>query len=66
VRGESFPRLITQAAERVAQEGYRGLMAGRRLVIPGFANKLVTFLLRLTPRQLALAGVEARQRIRRP
>jgi uncharacterized protein len=66
VRGESFPRLITQTAERVAQEGYRGLMAGRRLVIPGFANKLVTFLLRLTPRQLALAGVEARQRIRRP
>jgi len=66
VRGESFPRLITQTAEQVAQEGYRGLMAGRRLVIPGFANKLVTFLLRLTPRQLALAGVEARQRIRRP
>jgi hypothetical protein len=66
VRGESFPRMITQTAERVAQEGYRGLMASRRLVIPGFANKLVTFLLRLTPRQLALAGVEARQRIRRP
>jgi len=66
VRGESFPRLITQTAEQVAQEGYRGLIAGRRLVIPGFANKLVTFLLRLTPRQLALAGVEARQRIRRP
>ena len=66
VRGESFPRLITQTAEQVAQEGYRGLMAGRRLVIPGFANKLVTFLLRLTPRQLALAGVEARQRSRRP
>jgi hypothetical protein len=41
-------------------------MAGRRLVIPGFANKLVTFLLRLTPRQLALAGVEARQRFQQP
>jgi uncharacterized protein len=63
-RSERFPRLITQPAERVAQEGYRGLMAGRRLVIPGFANRLVTFLLRLTPRQLALAGVEARQRLR--
>jgi short-subunit dehydrogenase len=61
---ERFPPLITQSAERVAQEGYRGLMAGRRLVIPGFANKLVTFLLRITPRQLALAGVEARQRSR--
>jgi short-subunit dehydrogenase len=64
VRGERFSRLIKQSPERVAQEGYRGLMAGRRLVIPGFANKLVTFLLRLTPRQLALAGVEARQRYR--
>ena len=61
---ERFPPLITQPAERVAQEGYRGLMAGRRLVIPGFANKLVTFLLRLTPRQMAAAGVEARQRLR--
>jgi short-subunit dehydrogenase len=56
--------LFTQSPERVAQEGYRGLMSGRRLVIPGFANKLVTFLLRLTPRHLALAGVEARQRYR--
>jgi uncharacterized protein len=64
VTTERVQRLITQPAERVAQEGYRGLMAGRRLVIPGFANKLVTFLLRLTPRQLALAGVEARQRYR--
>jgi len=63
--GRSSP-LITQSAERVAREGYRGLMAGRRLVIPGFANKLVTFLLRLTPRQLALAGVEARQRFQQP
>ena len=64
VHAERPQPLITQPAERVAQEGYRGLMAGRRLVIPGFANKLVTFLLRLTPRQLALAGVEARQRYR--
>src|SRR5262249_45726870 len=64
VHTERVQRLITQPAERVAQEGYRGLMAGRRLVIPGFVNKLVTFLLRLTPRQLALAGVEARQRYR--
>lgn len=61
---EGFPRLITQPAERVARQGYRGLIAGRRLVIPGFANKLVTVLLRVTPRQLALAGVEARQRHR--
>jgi len=66
VSTERSSPLITQPAERVAREGYRGLMAGRRLVVPGFANKLVTFLLRLTPRQLALAGVEARQRFQQP
>jgi short-subunit dehydrogenase len=65
VRSEHYSPLITQSAERVAQEGYRGLMAGRRLVVPGIANKLVTFLLRISPRQLVLAGVEARQQQRR-
>ncbi len=64
VSTERYPPLITQSAERVAQDGYRGLMAGRRLVVPGFGNRLVTQLLRITPRPLALAGVEARQRHR--
>ena len=64
VRNERYPPLVTQTAEQVAQAGYRGLMAGRRLVVPGIGNKLVTFLLRLTPRGLAAAGVEAQQRLR--
>ena len=38
----SYPRFFTQSAERVAEEGYRGLHAGRRLVVPGFGNKLIT------------------------
>jgi len=64
VRGERYPPLVTQSAERVAQEGYRGLMAGRRLVVPGFGNKLITQLLRVMPRSLQLAAVAARLRRR--
>jgi uncharacterized protein len=64
VRNERYPALVKQTAEQVAQAGYRGFMAGRRLVVPGIGNKLVTFLLRASPRGLAAAGVEAQQRLR--
>lgn len=64
VRTERYPPVVTQSAERVAQEGYRGLAAGRRLVVPGFGNKLVTVLLRLMPRRMVLAAVDARHRRR--
>ena len=50
VRNERYPPLLTHSAEQVAREGYRGFKAGRRLVVPGFANKLVTALVRLVPR----------------
>ncbi len=66
VRSERYPRFFTQSAERVAEDGYRGLAAGRRLVVPGFANKLVPALLRLAPRRLQLALVDARNRRRHP
>lgn len=57
--------LLTVSAARVAAEGYRGLMAGRRLVVPGALNKLVTVLVRLMPRAWILEAVYARQRRRR-
>jgi short-subunit dehydrogenase len=57
--------LLTVSAERVAEAGYRGLMAGRRVVVPGFLNKVVTFLPRLVPRAWVLEAVYARQRRRR-
>jgi uncharacterized protein len=65
LRNERYPRLVTQTPEQVAEAGYRGLMAGRRLVVPGIGNKLITFLLRAAPRGVAAAGVEAQQRLRR-
>jgi uncharacterized protein len=41
----------------VALQAYRGLMANKRAVLPGFGIKLVPFLLRLFPRGFILAAV---------
>jgi uncharacterized protein len=60
-----LPGMLTQNADQVAEQGYRGLMRGQRVVIPGWANKLVTILIRLFPRRLLLAVVSSRQRRRR-
>jgi uncharacterized protein len=59
------PRVLVLSAEYVACAGYRGLMQGRRLVVPGAGNKAVTVLTRLVPRGLLLGAVDARQRSRR-
>jgi uncharacterized protein len=56
------PRPFALPAERVARAGYRGLMRGRRLVVPGIANKLMAALApRVVPRNALLAAIEARQ-----
>ena len=49
-----FPRLLSRSAERVAREGYDGLMRGRRVVIPGSNNKAAAWLARMLPRRLVL------------
>ncbi len=41
------------SAEQVARIGYRGLIRGQAVVVPGFANQLLTFSVRFTPRSLA-------------
>ena len=46
------------SAAEVAEAGYRGLMAGERVVIPGRLNKLRTFLRRLLPRRLFVKTVK--------
>ncbi len=46
----------------VAAAGYRGLMAGRRVVVPGLANRLGTLLVRLAPLSLATRVVAMLQR----
>jgi short-subunit dehydrogenase len=58
------PALFDVPAATVAAEGYSGLMHGRRLVVPGFANRMVTALPRFIPRALLMAAVDRRQRRR--
>ena len=58
------PEIMTLSAEFVAEQGYRGLMAGRRVVVPGTVNKLLRALIWLVPRGVLLAAVDARQRRR--
>ncbi len=50
-----FPKMLSRSAERVANEGYEGLMNGKRVVVPGSDNKVLTFLPRLLPRAWVLA-----------
>ena len=49
--------ILNVSASDVAQAGYRGLMANKRVVLPGFGIKIVPFLLRLFPRGFILAAV---------
>ena len=59
-------RAFEQSAEKVARAGYNGLMAGKRLVIPGLANKGVVLLARLLPRSTMLKAADSRKRRREP
>ena len=43
------------SAARVARAGYRGLMKGKRLVVPGVTNKLLVVGVRLVPRRVTAA-----------
>jgi short-subunit dehydrogenase len=65
VSSTTFPRLLARSAERVADEGYRGLQAGRAVIVPGGPNKVVTVLTRLLPRRLLLAATAHHQKLRR-
>jgi short-subunit dehydrogenase len=50
-----FKAMRPMDAKTVARNGYRGLMAGKTLVISGFRNWLVTEALRISPRKLVTA-----------
>ena len=49
--------VLNVSAADVAKAGYRGLMANRRAVLPGFGIKVVPLLLRIFPRGFILAAV---------
>lgn len=48
-------------ASEVARQGYEGLMAGKRVVVPGTVNKLMVWGVRLSPRALLLPILGAAQ-----
>jgi uncharacterized protein len=50
--GAMKPALLP--ADAVARQGYDGLMAGKRVVVPGAMNKLMIWTARLSPRALLL------------
>ena len=57
--------MLNVSAADVALQGYRGLMANKRAVLPGFAIKMVPSMLRFAPRGFILAAV-GRFQIRKP
>lgn len=61
-----FPAFFLRSAERVAREGYEGLVAGHRVVVPGKPNRVVTLTARLLPRTLMLAMAELSWRRSKP
>ena len=50
-----FKNLRPMDAKAVARAGYRGLLKGKTLVIPGFRNSLVAESIRVSPRKMATA-----------
>jgi short-subunit dehydrogenase len=53
--------LLSLPAEDVAAAGYAALMQGRRVLVPGLVNKLVTLLPRILPRGFFLRRVARSQ-----
>jgi len=49
--------ILNVSPAEVARQAYRGLMANRRMVLPGVLIKIVPFLLRFFPRGFILAAV---------
>jgi short-subunit dehydrogenase len=61
VRGFAF-----SSPEEVARQGYDGFMRGKRVVIPGFGNKLIALATRVLPRALFLPIIASHlKRVRR-
>lgn len=52
-----FNQMTVMKARKVAETGYSGLLKGKRIIIPGFLNRLLPFFVRLSPRSLVTTVV---------
>jgi short-subunit dehydrogenase len=65
ITGQLFPSLLTRSAQRVARDGYRALAEGRRVVVPGSANRVVTMIAPFVPRSVLFRSMDGYRRGRR-
>jgi short-subunit dehydrogenase len=47
--------LLSTEAEEVARAGYAGMIAGKPVVVPGLANKMIVQVTRILPRRTVMA-----------
>lgn len=59
-----FTMMRPMSSQEVARAGYRGMMSGKRLVIPGAKNKMLVQSLRVSPRRTVTALVRKFQETR--
>ncbi len=61
MRESRLAHLGMMDSKAVAEAGFRGMMAGKTIVIPGMRNKIVPQLLRVSPRKIVTAVVRKLQ-----
>lgn len=66
LQGVRMVRGSMMDAATVARIGYRGLLQGKRVVIPGWSNKLMALVTRWSPRTLVIRTIRWLQERRRP
>jgi len=59
-----MPRVFTQSPAWVAQQGYDGLMRNKRVVVPGWSNKLLRLMVRAAPNRFLLGAIDRGIRMR--
>lgn len=59
-----FDTFVTTSAREVALAGFRGLMTGRAIVVPGWLNKLSVMGVKLVPRFVARKAVYRLQKLK--
>jgi len=58
INDNSLVKLMSVDSRVVARSGYEGLMAGKTVIVPGFFNKMIVFLSRITPLSLSARSLK--------